>query len=216
MLPVIRCAVLASLWLIASQANAQIYTCVAEDGTRVFSDEKCGPDAKVVPGITTKKRTQPGESRGKPDRTVRPPEELDQLLRECNEGDMKACTAWTHGGGPNRLREQEQRAGLACDGGSLEDCERRYCSDGITDECRRRVLAVAKITGETWYLRSQRSFGQDGMTYEVRCLIEGVRDVRDATIECVGLPGPQRCAVRDTPQRFARLDQAAAMFCANR
>jgi hypothetical protein len=107
MLPVIRCAVLASLWLIASQANAQIYTCVAEDGTRVFSDEKCGPDAKVVPGITTKKRTQPGESRGKPDRTVRPPEELDQLLRECNEGDMKACMD------ARRRSESVARAGAA-------------------------------------------------------------------------------------------------------
>ncbi len=214
--PVIRCAVVASLWLITSHASAQIYTCIAEDGTRVFSDEKCGPDAKVVPGITTKKRASPSDSRNRPERAARPPEELDRLLRECNDGDMKACTAWTHGGGPNQLREQEQRAGLACDGGSLEDCERRYCADGVTEECRRRVLAVAKITGETWYLRAQRSFGQHGMTYEVRCLIEGARDVRDATIECAGLPGPQRCAIRDTTQRFARLDQAAAKFCANR
>lgn len=215
MLLIMRCAVLAGLWLIASQASAQIYTCTAEDGTRVFSDEKCGPDAKVVPGITTKKRTDRGESRNRPERAVRPPEELDRLLRECNEGDMKACTAWTHGGGPNRLREQEERAGLACDGGSLEDCERRYCADGVTVECRRRVLGVAKITGETWYLRAQNPLAADGVAYQVRCLVEGARDIRDVTIECSGLPGPQRCAIRDTEQRFARLDQAAAKFCAN-
>ncbi len=215
MLLVMRCAVLAGFWLIASQASAQIYTCIAEDGTRVFSDEKCGPDAKVVSGITTKKRAKPGEGSGtRPERTARAPEELDRLLRECNAGDMKACTEWTHAGGPNRLREQEQRAGLACDGGSLEDCERRYCSDGVTDECRRRVLGVAKITGETWYLRAQNPVAERGVAYQVRCLIEGARDVRDLTVECSGPAGPQRCVIRDNAQRFARLDQAAATFCA--
>ncbi len=212
MLLVIRCALIAICCSVSAQVSAQIYTCTAEDGTRVFSDEKCGPDAKVVPGITTK-RAKPAEKGGNHPRVSLPPLELERLLRECNAGDMKSCTQWTHGGGPNQLREQERQAGIACEGGSLADCERRYCADGITEECRRRVLSVAKITGDTWYLRSQRPIADGGVSYEVRCMVEGVRVVRDVTIECTGLAGPNRCELTGTAQRFARLDQAAAQFC---
>lgn len=209
MLLVIRCALLAGCCLMSMQVSAQIYACTAEDGTRVFSDEKCGPDAKIVPGITTK-RAKPTQKKA---RVTLPAPELDRLLRQCNAGDMKACTQWTHGGGPNELREQERQAAIACDGGSLMDCERRYCVDGITDECRRRVLSVAKISGDSWYLRSQRPIAQGGVSYEVRCVSEGVRNVRDITIECTGLAGPNRCELTGAGQRFARLDQAAAKFC---
>lgn len=203
--------------LYAAAAQAQIYTCTGPDGTRIFSDQKCGPDAKVVPGITTKPRSnKPEATPSRPQRTRRPPEELERLLEACNGGDMKACTEWTHGGGPDYLREQEKQAALECEKGSLADCERRYCMDGITEECRRKVLAVAKVTGDTWYLRNQRSIAQGGVAYDIRCVVEGVRVIRDATVECAGLAGPARCALTRTGERFARLDQAAAAFCASR
>lgn len=212
MLLVIRCVLLTMGCLLSAQLSAQIYTCTAEDGTRIFSDEKCGPDAKIVPNITAK-RTKPAEKAASKPRVTLPPEQLERLLRECNAGDMNACKEWTHGGGPNHLREQERQAGVACDGGSLPDCERRYCADGVTEECRRRVLGAAKIAGDTWYLRSQRAIANGGTSYEVRCVVEGVRTVRDVTIECSGLAGPNRCELLGTGQRFARLDQAAAKFC---
>ena len=40
-----------ALVAISTNVEAQIYTCKGKDGTRIFSDEKCGPDAKVVPNI---------------------------------------------------------------------------------------------------------------------------------------------------------------------
>lgn len=214
MLLIARYAVLSALCFVTTQVGAQIYTCTAEDGTRIFSDEKCGPDAKVVPGITTKKRTSGAKQGSQRQRLALPPEELERLLRECNAGDMKACTKWTHGGGPNQLREEERRAGLACDAGSLEDCERRYCADGVTKECRRRVLGAAKVTGETWYLRAQTPLAQGGFSYHVRCVVESRREMPDATIDCEGPAGAQRCELRGSERRFARVDQAAASFCA--
>lgn len=214
MLPAIRCLLAGIGLVIALEASAQIYTCTAPDGTRICSDEKCGPDAKIVPGISTKKRAKPGQNgANQPVRAALAPEELERLLSRCNEGDMKACTEWTHGGGPNQLREQERRAGIACDAGSLEDCERRYCADGITDECRKRVLGLAKVTGETWYLRGQSPLSNAGVSYQIRCLVEDVRKIHDATIDCAGPPGPTRCELLGNGQRFGRLDQAAASFC---
>lgn len=211
MLLVTRCAVIAALYVFAAPVSAQIYTCTAEDGTRIFSDEKCGPDAKIVPGITTKKRVNKKEA-GKPQRVVRSPEELESLLRECNAGEMKACTDWTRGGGPNHLRELEERAELACETGSVADCEQRYCIDGVTAECRRRVLGAAKITGDTWYLREQSPLPRGGVAYRIRCLVEGARTIRDLTVECAGPAGPRRC-VSEGGQRFARFDQAAGSGC---
>jgi hypothetical protein len=166
---------LAVVWSSPS-VEAQIYTCTAPDGTRVFSDERCGPDAKIVPGITTKKRTtNTGVASSKPKRAVRTSEELEQLIAQCNAGDNKACTEWTHGGGPNYLREQERKAGLACEGGSLPDCEQRYCQDGMTEECRNRVMQAASVSGDSWYLRSQRTLRDGGSAYDVRCVSPGKR-----------------------------------------
>src|SRR5690606_23742255 len=99
MLLVTRYVVLSALCFVATQAGAQIYTCTAEDGTRIFSDEKCGPDAKIVPGITTKRRASGAQTRQQ-QRVTLPPQELERLIGECNDGDIKACNEWTHGGRP--------------------------------------------------------------------------------------------------------------------
>jgi hypothetical protein len=208
----LRWALITALCAACVSAHAQIYTCTAEDGTRVFSDEKCGPDARVVPGITSKKRAAPNTG---PKKTTAPKSEaeLDALIRQCNAGDMRACTQWTHGGGPALLREQERKSGLACEGGSLPDCERRYCADGITDECRARVFQAAKVSGDAWYLREQRALKDGAVAYQVRCAKPGVEAIHDITVTCSGPPGPNRCSVSDAAQGFARLDQAAVNYC---
>lgn len=206
--------VLGLMWANAA-VQAQIYTCTAPDGTRVFSDERCGPDAKIVPGISSKKRsTSTTTPAAKPQRTVRTSEELEQLIADCNAGNTKACTDWTHGGGPNYLREQERKAGLACEGGSLPDCEKRYCQDGMTDECRTRVMQAASLSGDSWYLRSQRTLRDGGSAYEIRCASTGRREIKEATVTCAGPPSPNRCFISQPARGFARMDQAAANFCA--
>jgi hypothetical protein len=207
----IKCLFIVGLYWASASAQAQIYTCTAPDGTRVFSDERCGPDAKVVPGISSKKRSAPNAL--KPARVPRSAAELDQLIAQCNAGDMKACTEWTHGGGPGQLREQERKAAAACESGSLADCEHRYCPDGMTEVCRARVMEVASVSGETWYLRSQRMLQDGGTAYEVRCTTLGLREIKDATVTCAGPPGPKRCFVASPEQGLARLDQAASKFC---
>ena len=208
----LKCLLVLGCLSLAVQAQAQIYSCTAADGTRVFSDERCGPDAKIVPGITSKKRGSAGSP--KRERSVKSPEELETLIAQCNAGDMKACTEWTHGGGPNHLREQEGKAALACEGGSLIDCERRYCPDGMTDECRTRVMQSANVSGDTWYLRDQRTLQDGGTAYQIRCAAPGEREIRDATVTCAGPPGPKRCFVLAPQQGFSRLDQAASSYCA--
>ena len=87
-------------------SEAQIYTCKGKDGSRVFSDEKCGPDAELVKGDYSKpKRPPPKGTSAKPVKTRRPASELEQLMLACDGGDMKACSAWTMGGGPELLQE---------------------------------------------------------------------------------------------------------------
>jgi hypothetical protein len=209
-----KCLLLVGVMWTSAAVEAQIYTCTAPDGSRVFSDERCGPDAKIVPGISTKKRsTNTSAPAAKPQRTVRSSEELEQLIAQCNAGDNKACTEWTHGGGPNHLREQERKAGLACEGGSLADCEQRYCQDGMTQECRSRVLQAASVSGDSWYLRSQRTLQDGGSAYEVRCALPGKPQIKEATITCAGPPSPNRCFITQPARGFARMDQAAANFC---
>jgi hypothetical protein len=199
---------------VPERAEAQIYLCIQEDGTRHYSDERCGPDAKVVPGITSKKRPATNASgASRPARVQRTPAELEDLLAKCNDGDARACSEWTHGGGPNQLREQEQKAAAACDAGSLPDCEQRYCLDGITEECRARVVGAAKLAGETWYLRQQTPKQLGVIEYEVRCSTPGVRAIRDFVVTCSAQSGPRRCALA-SGEAFARLDQAAATYCA--
>ena len=196
--------------LLSGQVCAQIYTCVAPDGTRIFSDEKCGPDAKVVKGITSRKRSAATPAPASQPKT---PAELEQLLKSCNSGDEKACMSWTKGGGPAELREKEKELASGCDAGSLEDCEQRYCRDGASDECRRRVLQVASMSGETWYLRERRQIPEGSAAYFIRCMREGSRETRDATITCAATAGPERCNVAEIKRNFPRLDLAASTYC---
>jgi hypothetical protein len=200
------------LLALAAPVHAQIYECRGEDGSRVFSDEKCGPDAKVVSGVTSKKRAAPASSAAKPKKVVRPPSELEVLSAQCDAGDMKACREWTLGGGPNLLRTQESKAELACEAGSLEACESRYCKEGVNADCRASVLRTAKLAGETWYLRDEER-GASGVTrYQIRCVPEG-KPAHDVVIQCQALAGPNRCFVSNPDQGFSRLDRAAAKHC---
>ncbi|HKE93388.1 MAG TPA: DUF4124 domain-containing protein [Povalibacter sp.] len=196
------------------QAPAQIYTCTAEDGTRVFSDKRCGPDAKVVKGVTTRKKSNAAATSRTAPVKVRSPAELEQLLERCNDGDEAACMTWSKGGGPEQLRAMERQQETSCAGGSLTACEQRYCRDGATDECRKRVMSLATLSGETWYLRYQQKLTADApATYSVRCLREGSREIRDVTISCAPTAGPNRCQVGQAQQGFPRLDAAAASYC---
>jgi hypothetical protein len=211
-------------------ATAQIYECPGADGSRVFSDKKCGPDAKTVKGIVTGKRAAPKKTAAKagsnttgtnkagtktPLSTPRPAAELQQLLKLCDAGDDAACTKWTKGGGPNLLREHERQAEMACEAGSLVDCESRYCRDGASEDCRQRVLRTAALSGDTWYLRADgRQFVAGSTTYDVRCVNKNEPQTRDITIACAAANGPHRCTAINRPApAFTRLDQAATNLC---
>ncbi len=209
----IGCLLLAGLGLLCVQAQAQIYTCTAPDGSRVFSDEKCGPDAKVVKGIET--RSKPAAARAKSAPVPRKsPAELEQLLADCNSGNESACMTWTKGGGPNQLRAKEKELEASCDGGSLPACEERYCRDGATEQCRTRVMSLASVAGESWYLRFQRKpDAASPTTYAVRCIREGERMLRDVTIACAASAGPERCRSSLGNEAFPRLDAAASSAC---
>lgn len=194
-------------------AEAQIYTCTGKDGTRIFSDEKCGPDAKVVPNITTTKPA-PKTTTPRPAVERKSASELETLLGQCNAGDMKACNTWTRAGGPSSLKEKESAAEKACEGGSLADCEYRYCNGSVNDECRARVLQAAKVSGDNWYLRDTGKAQADGSTrYDVRCVPAGARAMREVVVMCAGQAGPSRCRGLGTSSAFARLDLAAAAMC---
>jgi len=202
--------------LVSSRVSAQVYTCIAPDGTRIYSDRKCGPDAKLVPGMhgATKTRNSAKRSAAKDGVAPKSVAELDDLLRLCNGGHQPSCMAWSKGGGPNRLRAKEQERERKCAAGSLADCEERYCRDGVSDECRRRVLQTAAMSGRTWYLRGSGTPGANGITtHSIRCLREGSRDIRDASIDCAATAGPQRCKIAQAQGGFASLDQAAAEYC---
>lgn len=203
---------LAATLLAHSSAQAQIYACIAEDGTRVFSDERCGPDAKVVPGISTRKRS----TAPRIPKVVKPKEELEALSLQCDAGDIKACKEWTLGGGPALLRDKERKAELECEAGSLKACEERYCRDGLDEDCRSRVLRTAPLAGETWYLREESSADVDGLTrYAIRCVPENATQTRDITVQCTALSGPNRCYAADPGEGFARLDVAATESCSH-
>ena len=208
-------------WLIALSAlqasaalEAQIYTCTGKDGTRIFSDERCGPDAKLVPNISTKPAKKPATPTPKPNAEPKTPAELETLLDACNGGDMKSCNTWTRSGGPNSLREKEQKAEAACKTGSLPDCEYRYCNGGVNDECRSRVLQAAKVAGESWYLRDTGQPLPDGSTrYNVRCVPQGIRAIRDVAIVCAARAGPTKCMALGSSVGQSRLDLAATALC---
>jgi Domain of unknown function (DUF4124) len=218
MYPIVAVVFLTVL-VFAPTANAQIYTCTAEDGTRVFSDERCGPDAKVVPGIGTfKKRsnaTKPAANTAKP--VPKSEAELQALSVRCDAGDTQACNEWTRSGGPAALRGQEGKLEQACEGGSLPACEERYCRDGATKECRARVRQTAQASGTHWYLRAMGTRETDGSTrYEVRCLREADLATHDIALTCGGTAGPHRCRASDAAQGFATMSEAASRVCTAR
>jgi hypothetical protein len=209
-------------WLIALGAlavsagiEAQIYTCVGKDGTRIFSDERCGPDAKVVPNIATS--SKPGaKSSATPRPKVEPKSlsELEALLKQCNDGDLNACNTWTKAGGPSSLKEKERKAEQACENGSLADCEYRYCNGGVSDECRTHVLQAAKVAGDNWYLRDNAVPQADGSTrYNVRCVQQGVRMIRDVAVICAAKAGPSKCMAMGAASGHPQLNLAASTLC---
>lgn len=195
--------------------EAQIYTCMGKDGTRIFSDERCGPDAKVVPNISTS-----GKPAARPTTAPRPKiepkstPELDALLKQCNDGDLNACNTWTKAGGPNSLKDKERKAEQACEAGSLADCEYRYCNGSVSDECRARVLQAAKVAGENWYLRDSALPQPDGSTrYNVRCVQKGVRIMRDIAVICAAKAGPAKCMALGGTSGHPQLNVAASTLC---
>ena len=209
-------ALLVAALLACASSQAQIYECVGKDGSRVFSDERCGPDAKVVQGIKPKRPPPKGTS-AKPVKTRRTAAELEQLTLDCDAGDMKACTAWTMGGGPEMLRDKERKSEQDCEAGSLAACEERYCREGIDVDCRSRVQRTARLAGDTWYMRDETRDAGGGMTkYLVRCIPEGVRETRDIVLTCSSEAGPNRCYLADPQRGFPRLAQAAASHCSRK
>lgn len=200
---------------VAQGVEAQIYTCTGKDGTRIFSDSKCGPDAKVVPNITSSSKPPPKPAAAaQPKAMPASQAELEALLKRCNDGDMASCHTWTRAGGPNSLREKEAAAEKACEAGSLADCEYRYCAGSVNDECRARVLQAAKVAGDTWYLRDTGKNQPDGSTrYDVRCIPAGARAMREVAVTCSGKAGPDRCASPGATTAYARLDLAAGALC---
>ena len=206
-------ALLAGALLACASSQAQIYECAGKDGSRVFSDKRCGPDAKVVQGIKPRRPPPKGLS-AKPVKTRRTAAELEELTRQCDEGDMKACTAWTMGGGPELLRDRERKAEEECEAGSLAACEERYCREGVNADCRARVQRTARLAGDTWYVRDETRDATSAVTkYLVRCIPEGVRESRDILVSCSSEAGPNRCYLADPQHGSPRLASAAATHC---
>lgn len=211
---------LAAALLVSASSEAQIYECAGKDGSRVFSDKRCGPDAKVVqPAVKPKRATTPpkGAPAPKPVKTRKSVAELEQLTEQCDAGDDKACTDWTMGGGPELLRDQERKAETDCEAGSLAACEQRYCREGLDAACRARVQRTARLAGDTWYLRDETRDTGSGLTkYLVRCMPEGSREIVDILVTCASEAGPNRCYLADPQKGFPRLAPAAAAQCARR
>lgn len=214
-IPLLTC-VLALAVAAPAGVQAQIYTCTAPDGTRVFSDKRCGADAKVVRGFeTTKKGTPPSKpNAGTPKAAPKSDLELQMLSVQCDRGDTKACNEWTRSGGPASLRANEHKLEQACTGGDLTACEERYCRDGATQECRARVQQTAPASGPHWYLRGVPKRQADGSTfYAVRCMQEGDLTLQDVTLSCAATAGPQRCRASDGLHGAATMSEAAGQRC---
>lgn len=215
----------ASAWILLGAAllacassEAQIYTCKGKDGSRVFSDKRCGPDAELVKQDYAKpKRPPPKGTSAKPVKTRRSAEELELLTTACDAGDMKACTEWTMSGGPEMLRDKERNSEQECEAGSLAACEERYCRERIDADCRSRVQRTARLAGETWYMRDETRDADAGITkYLVRCIPENAPKSNDIMVTCSSGAGPNRCYLADPQRGFPRLAQAAASYCARR
>jgi hypothetical protein len=204
---------LLSMLFIAPVAQAQIYVCVREDGSRIYSDKKCGPNAKVVKGFentNTKKskvtvKPKPMEKKSN--------EVLMLLLEQCNIGNKQACNDWTFGGGPNALREAEEKAERDCESGLLAACEQRYCGDGATEQCRQSVLRSAELSGEHWYLRRSAQVADDGArTYQIRCIHANNIKMQDHEVKCVSNGGLQ-CSIAGVVANALGLRRAANDAC---
>lgn len=105
---------------------------------------------------------------------------------------------------------------VACEAGSLHDCELLYCSNGISEQCRKHVLQTAQISSDTWYLRKPMRSHEDGTTtYAIRCMTKETRPLRDATITCTAQPGPNRCSIaaKAANSSYSRMDKAASGYC---
>ena len=64
------------------------------------------------------------------------------------------------------------------------------------------------MSGETWYLRERRQIPEGPAAYFIRCMRQGSRETRDATITCAATSGPERCNVAEIKRNFPRLDLA--------
>lgn len=184
----------------------------------MFSDKRCGPDAELVKQEYSKpKRPPPKALSAKPVKTRRSAEELEQLTLACDGGDMKACTEWTMGGGPELLRDKERKSEQECEAGSLAACEERYCRERIDADCRSRVQRTARLAGDIWYMRDETRNADTGITkYLVRCIPEGAPRSHDLVVTCSSEAGPNRCYLGDPQHGFARLAQAAVSHCSRR
>ena len=204
--------------LVCASSEAQIYTCKGKDGSRVFSDKRCGPDAELVKQDYSKpKRPPPKGTSAKPVKTQRSAAELEELTLKCDAGDMKACTEWTMGGGPEMLRDTERLSEQDCEAGSLAACEVRYCREAIDADCRSRVQRTARLAGDTWYLRDETRDADAGITkYLVRCIPEGAPKSHDIVVTCSSTASDNRCYIADPQRGFPRLAQAAASQCSRR
>jgi hypothetical protein len=214
--------VLAPAWILlgvallaSASSEAQIYTCKGKDGSRVFSDKRCGPDAELVKQDYAKpKRPPPKGTSAKPVKTRRPAAELEDLTLLCDAGDMKACKDWTMGGGPELLRDKERNSEQECEAGSLAACEERYCREGIDADCRDRVQRTARLAGDAWYLRNETRDAEAGITkYQVRCIPAGASKANDIVVTCSSEAGPNRCYFADPQRGFPRLAAAAVSQC---
>jgi hypothetical protein len=216
MRPVLRGAMLVGLLLLPLGLEAQIYTCRGADGSRVYSDQKCGTDAQPVKGFEKVKRKKNSKTKAaepKPTTPPKPPEELAELLKQCDVGNTQACTTWTLSGGPAALRQVEEGAERACEGGSRTDCETRYCREGANEVCRQSVLRTAELSGENWYLRKANARATDGsQTYDVRCIHKDVPKTNDVTITCKQGP-TRRCLAGNSASEFDGLREAADRSC---
>jgi len=82
------------------------------------------------------------------------------------------------------------------------------------DETQRYDEYMARMAGETWYLRDETRDTSSGITkYLVRCVPEGAPKSRDLLVTCSTEAGPNRCYLADPQHGFARLAQAAASNC---
>ena len=211
---------LAVIMLAPCIAQAQIYSCVAEDGSRLYSSQKCGSDATIVKGFEHFKanRTKSGKPKGLAKQSAakpapKSPDELAALLQTCNAGDDVACSQWTLGGGPNALRLAEERTERDCEAGSLAACEERYCKERANEDCRQSVLRTAPLSGDTWYLREEHARGRDGSaSFVVRCIHKDILTTRDIHLTCVR--GGRKCGADRETVKFERLADAATNSCA--